>query len=82
MTYSSLKEKLCQVGAKVKIKWTVEEIGDSGWRSGWYIAYVQAYNDDTDTLTVQYPSEPGSTYRIELTPYIHKCQIQLVHAVI
>ena len=36
------KEKLCQVGAKVKVQWTKEEIGDSGWKPGWYIAYVHS----------------------------------------
>ncbi len=81
-TEISLKEKISQVGAKVKIKWTVEEIGDSGWKPGWYIAYVQAYDDETDILTVQYPSEPDCTYTLELTPFIHNSKLQLVNAVI
>ena len=82
MSHSSLKEKLSQVGAKVKIKWTLDEIGDSGWRPGWYIAYVQAYDDETDTLTVKYPSEPDCTYTVELFPFIRNSKIQLVNAVI
>ena len=80
-TCSSIKERVSQVGAKVKIKWTLEEIGDSGWRPGWYLAYVQAYDDETDTLTVQYPSEPECIYTFELTPFIYKYKIQLVKAV-
>ena len=42
MNYSSLKEKLSQAGAKVKIKWTAEEIGDSGWRPGRYVRSICA----------------------------------------
>ena len=45
------QEEMKQVGAKVKIKWTADEIGDSGWRCGWYVAYVQAYDEETDNLT-------------------------------
>ena len=38
-----LKEQMTQVGAKHKVKWTKEEVGDSGWRLGWYAATVQEY---------------------------------------
>ena len=64
MLHNSLRrsEKLSQVGAKVKIKWTLDEIGDSGWRPGWYMVYVPAYDDETDTLIVQYPSELENPY--------------------
>ena len=79
---TTLREQLCQVGAKVKIRWTVEEIGDAGWRAGWYIAYVQGYDEESDGLTVQYPSEPGCTYTIDLNNYIFSNKIQLVQAVI
>ena len=82
MSHSSLKEKISQVGAKVKIKWTVDEVGDSGWRPGWYVAYVQAYDNETATITVQYPTEPDCTYTLELIPSIQNGKIQLVNAVI
>jgi hypothetical protein len=26
------------IGKRVKIKWSKDEIGDSGWRFGWYTA--------------------------------------------
>lgn len=55
-----------EVGAKVKVKWTVEEIGDSGWRPGWYVASIQLYDDETDRETLMYSSEPGCTYEIDL----------------
>ena len=54
-----IKTQITQVGAKVKIRWTSEEIGDSGWRPGWYIAHVQEYDESSDTISVMYPSEPN-----------------------
>ena len=27
-----LKEQITQIGARVKVKWSAEEIGDSGWK--------------------------------------------------
>ena len=59
MSDNSQIDNFKQVGSKVKIRWTLEELGNSGWKPGWYVAYVQAYDDETDTLTVQYLSEPG-----------------------
>ena len=35
MTRTNLKEQMSQVGTVVKIKWTEDEIGDSGWKPGW-----------------------------------------------
>ena len=32
--HESLHEKSIQVGAIVRVKWTQEEIGDTGWRPG------------------------------------------------
>ena len=75
-------EKLKEVGAKVKVKWTVDEIGDSGWRPGWYVATIQSYSDETDRATLVYSSEPGCTYEIDLSTYINQKKIQLVRAVI
>ena len=81
-TNDSQMEKLKQVGAKIRVRWTPEEIGDSGRRVGWYVAYVQAYDDDSDTLTVEYVREPGCTYIIDLTSYVHKNKICLLKSVI
>lgn len=75
----TLKEKIKQIGAKIKIMWEAEEISDSGWRPGWYTAYVQAYDEEDDILTVHYPSEPTCTYTIELTSMMNSKKIKLGH---
>lgn len=63
------------------VKWKADELGDSGWRCGWYVAYVQAYDEENDNLTLEYLSELCITYTVDITKYIHMGKIQLVKAV-
>lgn len=63
-------ESLFEIGKKVKIKWTADEIGDSGWRPGWYVAEVQSASMDTDEISIVYLSEPDVVYTIEVTPLL------------
>ncbi len=64
------------------MKWNADEIGDSGWKPGWFVAYVQGYDTAEDTLTLHYPSERGCTYTVELTPLLLAGTIKLVQAVL
>lgn len=50
------------VGKKVKIKWSKDEIGDSGWKCGWYNAMVQSFSEENDTIDVMYFSEEDCIY--------------------
>ena len=79
---SSLKEQLIQIGAKIKIKWTAEDIGKIGWRPGWYNATVQSYDDETGTLSVVYTAEPDCVYTMEIDEVITNNTIRLVKSVI
>ena len=73
-----LQERIVQTGAKVKIHWSKEEVQDTEWKSGWYLATVHSYDDVTDLLTLTYSSEPGLPYEEELLPLItnHKIKLQ------
>ena len=75
-------EQISHVGARIKVLWGSDELGDSGWKPGWYTANVQGYDSDTDILTIQYPSEPGCTYNIALTPMYSKGSLKLVRPVL
>ncbi len=77
-----LKEMMSQPGARIKVKWTKEQIGSSGWKPGWFTAVVQAYDYDDDTLTVTYPSEPGSVYTLELSTSLALKEVKLVKPVL
>ena len=63
-------EKYFEVGTKLTVKWTAEEIGDSGWRPGWYVADVQSSSIETDKVDIVYRSEPEVVYTIEVTPLL------------
>ena len=63
-----LTESLKQVGAKVKVRWSQDEVSSSGWRAVWYTATVQGYCERSDTLTIVYSTEPGVPYDEELFP--------------
>ena len=70
-------EDFFEVGARVKVRWTKEEIGDSGWRCGWYVAEVQKANSMLDQIEVVYISEPESVYKIDVTSMLAKGKLQL-----
>ena len=70
-------ESIKQTGSKIKVLWSAEEVGDSGWKPGWYPATVQKYCEETDILTVVYLLEPGICYEEELSPLIARKKIKL-----
>ena len=79
---TDIKEQITQVGAKVKVKWSGEDLGDSGWKPGWYAAHVQAYDDETETITVRYQTEPDCLYDIHVPTNLDTETIKLVKAVL
>ena len=60
------------VGKRVKIKWSKDEIGDSGWMCGWYAAVVQSFSEENDTIDVVYFTELGCVYTLCISEYIAK----------
>ena len=73
-----LAECITQIGSKVMIHWSNEEIGETGWKEGWYDATVQKYCEESDImLTVCYKSEPYQTYDEELLPLLSNDRIKL-----
>lgn len=73
-----LLKRVSQTGARIKVNWEKEEVKDSGWKPGWYVATVHNYVEETDILTITYASEPHNPYEEELTPLIGKGKIKLV----
>ena len=73
-----LLQRVTQVGSRIKLQWTFDEVGTSGWKPGWYVAIVQSYSIDTDMITVTYQAEPNVTYDEELTPLIASGKIKLL----
>ena len=65
-----LTELLVQIGSKVKVRWSSDELQGSGWRAGWYEATVHNYCRESDIITITYIDEPGVPYDEELTPLV------------
>ena len=49
---NALAGQIAQTGSKIKVHWSREEIGDTRWRSEWYVATVHKYCEETDMLTM------------------------------
>ena len=49
---NTLAGQITQTGSKIKVHWSREEIGDTGWKSGWYVTTVHKYCEETDMLTI------------------------------
>ena len=71
-------EQFFEVGCRVKVKWTREEIGNSNWRPGWYVGEVQSSETGQDKITVQFLSEPECTYTYEVTPCVAEGKLRMV----
>jgi hypothetical protein len=57
-----------EIGQSVKIQWTSDEIGDSSWKAGLYIAEIQEVDQEADVIKVVYTSEPECAYDVQVTP--------------
>ena len=77
-TDDTLAEQIGQVGAKIKVQWSESEVGDSGWKPGWYTGTVQKYYSETQTITVVYQLEPNNTYEEEIIPLISQKRVKLL----
>ena len=77
---TTLHDQITQIGSIIKVKWTKNEIGNTGWRPGWYKAQVQSYCVDTDEVELVYTSEPTCIYTMEVSPAISLGTVQLVKA--
>ncbi len=70
-------EEYFSIGTKIKIRWTKDEIGDSGWRCGWYTAQVQEGYLEDDNIQVLYFSEPECVYSVCVSEYLALGKLKL-----
>jgi hypothetical protein len=65
-------EDFMVVGKRVKTKWSKDEIGDSGWKCGWYRAMVQGFSIEHDSIDVVYFTEKDCVCTVCVTDLISK----------
>lgn len=50
---------------RVVVKWT-EEDNTKGWKPGWYTDVIKNYIKVCDAIEVEYVSEPGKVYKVNV----------------
>lgn len=59
------REAIKTYGTRIVVKWTGEDNMNS-WQPGWYTAKVLSYHQDTDEIKIEYLSEPGTIYNMNV----------------
>lgn len=70
------REAIRTSGTRILVKWTGEDNMNS-WQPGWYIAKVLRYHKNMDEIEIEYLSEPGSIYRMNLDSSVKEGILQV-----
>ncbi len=70
-------EEYFSIGRKVKVKWSKDEIGNSGWKTGWYCAQVQEGHIEEDDITIVYYTEPECVYTLCVSEFLALGKLKL-----
>ena len=74
---SNLYDKVTEIGARIHVRWSGDELKGTGWKSGWYAAEVQGFDPDEDTISIVYDREPKKVYEECVTQAISRGEIRL-----
>ena len=69
-------EAIRKYNAKVMVRWT-EEDKSRGWTPGWYNATCKRYTRESDSIQVEYSSEPGSLYAVKVKESVENGTLRL-----
>ena len=69
-------EAIRKCGAKVMVRWS-EDDERRGWTPGWYGATMVGYVRDDDCIEVEYSSEPGRSYRMNVEESVGDGKLRL-----
>ena len=70
-------EEVTEIGARILIRWEKEELRESGWRAGWYAAKIQAFDPDTDEISIIYDQEQDEVYSKCVNALISEGKVKL-----
>ena len=62
-------------GTRVAVLWSKED-SLSGWEPGWYTGVVLAYDPPSDKITIEYSSEKGERYQINMKESINEGKLK------
>lgn len=75
---SDLYDEVTEIGARIKVLSTKDDVQKTGWKPGWYFAEVQDFEPDEDIISIIYEKEPKRVYQESVTTAISRGQIRLV----
>ena len=61
---------------RVMVKWTDED-NKQGWKPGWYAAIVKNYIKVCDVIEIEYVSEPGKMYKVNVKDSVENGTLRL-----
>lgn len=64
-------------GTRVAVLWGKED-ALSGWEPGWYTGVVRAYDLPTDKITIEYSSEKGEQYQLNVKESIDEGKLKVL----
>lgn len=73
--------EVTEIGARVQVRWSGDDVKGTGWKAGWYAAEVQDFDPDEDIISVVYDREPTQIYQECVTAAISKGELRLVKSV-
>jgi len=78
---SDFYDEVTEIGARVQVRWSGDDVKGTGWKAGWYAAEVQDFDPDEDIISVVYDREPTQIYQECVTAAISKGELRLVKSV-
>ena len=70
-------EALRSPGSSVLVYWTKEEIGKTGWKTGWYKGTLKLYEEKTDMIEVEFKKEKGAFYKYLVVDEVAENRLKL-----
>lgn len=61
---------------RVMVKWTDED-NKKGWKPGWYTAIIKNYITVCDVIEMEYVSEPGKVYKVNVKDSVENGTLRL-----
>ena len=61
---------------RVMVKWTNED-KKKGWKPGWYTAIIKNYIKASDVIEIEYVSEPGKVYKVNVKDSVQNGTLRL-----
>ena len=71
------QDSIFDVESKVKVKWSKDDLKGTGWKAGWYTAYVKSSEPLQDQIVVEHVSEPERLYTLDVLPMLGEGSLRL-----